>query len=237
MEQGLEALEEGKDEGVHEPQLPIKTGMAALSRALKRKEADVLEAEQSLEGAKHWKEEAIKKVATDEERLAVLRAEQRKCAEQYQQAALESSSEVLGGPLWECWQVLSELPQRLLTSWRQRSLRRCKDCSFLSRSSWVKGPRELLRRSKKQEAADAAAKAKEDGADSAAAGTSARVKRPRREEGDEQPDMDVFDAEQAVAAGMGPELLAKLPPGAKEVMAHLIEQYRSSPESGSPAGP
>ena len=83
---------------------------------------------------------------------------------------------------------------------------------------------------KEQEAADAAAKAKEDGADSAAAGTSARVKRPRREEGDEQPDMDDFDAEQAVAAGMGPELLAKLPPGAKEVMAHLIEQYRSPPE-------
>ena len=85
---------------------------------------------------------------------------------------------------------------------------------------------------KEQEAAEAAAKAKEDGADSAAAGASARVKRPRREEGDEQPDMDDFDAEQAVAAGMGPELLAKLPPGAKEVMAHLIEQYRSPPESG-----
>ena len=81
---------------------------------------------------------------------------------------------------------------------------------------------------KEQEAAEAAAKAKEDGADSAAAGASTRVKRPRREEGDEQPDMDDFDTDQAVAAGMGPELLAKLPPGAKEVMAHLIEQYRSS---------
>ena len=86
---------------------------------------------------------------------------------------------------------------------------------------------------KEQEAAEAAAKAKEDGADNAAAGASARVKRPRREAGYGQPeDMDDFDADQAVAAGMGPELLAKLPPGAKEVMAHLIEQYRSSPDSG-----
>ena len=89
MEQGLEPPEECKDDKeVHEPQLPIKTGMAALSRALKRKEADVQEAEQSLEGAKHWQEEAVKKVAAAEERLATLREERRKCAEQYQQAAL-----------------------------------------------------------------------------------------------------------------------------------------------------
>ena len=87
-----------------------------------------------------------------------------------------------------------------------------------------------------QEAAEAA-KAKEEGADSAAAGASVRAKRPRRDEGDWQPDMDDFDAEQAVAAGMGPELLAQLPPGAKEVMAHLIEQYRSPSESGQHGGP
>ena len=79
---------------------------------------------------------------------------------------------------------------------------------------------------KEQEAAEAEARAKEEGAD-VAAGASARAKRPRREEGGEQPGMDDFNAEQAVAAGMGPELLAQLPPGAKEVMAHLIEQYRS----------
>ena len=111
LEQGLEPLEEANcDQEVHEPQLPIKTGMAALARALKRKEADVLEAEQALEGAKHWQEEAFKQVAAEEKRLATLREERRKCAEQYQQAALESSSEVLGGPLWECWQLLSGLP-------------------------------------------------------------------------------------------------------------------------------
>ena len=66
--------------------------------ALKRKEAEVLEAEQVLEGTKHWQEEAVKKVAAAEERLATMREERRKCAEQYQQAALESSNEVLEGP-------------------------------------------------------------------------------------------------------------------------------------------
>ena len=85
---------------------------------------------------------------------------------------------------------------------------------------------------KEQEAAEAAAKAKEKEADSAAAGAPTRVKRPRGEGGEEQPDMDDFDAELAVARGMGPELLAKLPPGAKEVMAHLIELYRGSPGAG-----
>ena len=82
---------------------------------------------------------------------------------------------------------------------------------------------------KEQEAAEAAARAKEEEAARAAEGAPARAKRPRREEGEEQPGMDDFDAEQAVAAGMGPELLAQLPPGAKEVMAHLIEQYRGPP--------
>ena len=84
---------------------------------------------------------------------------------------------------------------------------------------------------------EAAARAKEEEAARAAEGGPARAKRPRREEGEEQPGMDDFDAEQAVAAGMGPELLAQLPPGAKEVMAHLIEQYRSPPESGRHGGP
>ena len=83
---------------------------------------------------------------------------------------------------------------------------------------------------KEQEAAEATARAKEEEAARAAEGAPARAERPRREEGEEQPGMDDFDAEQAVAAGMGPELLAQLPPGAKEVMAHLIEQYRSPPE-------
>ena len=90
---------------------------------------------------------------------------------------------------------------------------------------------------KEREAAEAEARAKEGGAGSAAAGVPARAKRPRREGGEEQPDMDDFDAELAVARGMGPELLAKLPPGAKEVMAHLIGLYRSSTGSGWPAGP
>ena len=57
-----------------------------------------------------------------------------------------------------------------------------------------------------------------------------------REGGEEQQGMDDFDADLAVARGMGPELLAKLPPGAKEVMAHLIELYRSA-GSGQSAGP
>ena len=82
---------------------------------------------------------------------------------------------------------------------------------------------------KEREAAEAEAKAKEEAADGAAAGASARAKRPRREDGEEQLGMDDFDADQAVAAGMGPELLAQLPPGAKEAMAHLIQQHRAPP--------
>ena len=49
-------------------------------------------------GAKHWQEEAITRDGEAEERLASLREERRKCAELYQQVALESSSEVLDGP-------------------------------------------------------------------------------------------------------------------------------------------
>ena len=85
---------------------------------------------------------------------------------------------------------------------------------------------------REKEAAEAAGRAEEGEADRAAAGAPTRAKRPRGEGGEDWPDMGDFDAEQAVAAGMGPELLAQLPPGAKEVMAHLIEQYRSSPGPG-----
>ena len=66
----------------------------------------------------------------------------------------------------------------------------------------------------------------------AAAGTSAEARKPRKEGGEDRPGMDDFDAELAVARGMGPELLAKLPPGAKEAMAHLIELYRRPPGAG-----
>ena len=56
LEQGLVPLEEPSPEedggGSPRPQLPVKGGAAALSKSLRRKEAEVLEAEQELEGAK-----------------------------------------------------------------------------------------------------------------------------------------------------------------------------------------
>ena len=77
-----------EEEGSSEPKLPIKYGAAALSRALRKRGCQVLEAEQELEGAKRRHQEAAKCMEESEERLARVREEQRKCAELYRKAAV-----------------------------------------------------------------------------------------------------------------------------------------------------
>ena len=203
------------EQAVHEPQMPIvETEMASPSRALKRKEADVREAEQSLDGAKRWQEEAIREMAAAKAGLAVLREEHKRCAEQYQQAALEAAdlleaeeSQRVQGLLAPCQEVLEE------------------------------GARSDA--GKTVQAAAGAVEVMDEGADDAAgAGASGRVKRQRGEEGDGQPDVGDLDAEQVGgAAGRRLELLAELPPGAMGVMAHPIEQCCSPQGSGQLPGP
>ena len=78
----------------------------------------------------------------------------------------------------------------------------------------------------------AAEKAKEGVPDCVGAGAAARPKRPIRESGEEQPGMDDFDPDQAVAEGLGPELLARLPDGGKEAMVKLLVQHRLPAGSG-----
>ena len=180
-------------------------------------------------GGKHWQQEAIKRVGEAEERLASLREERRKCAELYQQAALESSSEVLDGP------SIGVLASALKVAPKAADYLEAEEAQRVQ--GLLASLKEVLdggakRAAEKEEQEAAAAKTKEDVPDSVGAGAAARAKRPSKESGEEQPDMDDFDADQAVAAGLGPELLGKLPPGAKEVMAHLIEQYRLPAGSG-----
>ena len=69
-----------EEEGGSEPKLPIRCGAAALSRALRKRGCQVLEAEQELEGAKRRHQEAAKCREESEEKLARVCEEQRRCA-------------------------------------------------------------------------------------------------------------------------------------------------------------
>ena len=243
---------EEEEGGGSEPKLPIRYGAAALSRALRKRGSQVLEAEQELEGAKRRHQEATKCMEESEEKLAVVREEQRKCTELYQKAAQEAPGGALGGPSFGVLAAFLNVAPKAALFLEADEAQRAQEL-LGSLKELLEGGARRAARWDEQKAAAASGRAKEggpagagDGADaagpkedeagSAAAGASAKVKKPRREGGEEQPDMDDFDAELAVARGMGPELLAKLPPGAKEVMAHLIELYRSA-GPGQPAGP
>ena len=79
------------EQEVHEPQLPTKSGMAAFSKELWKKDATVQGAKRALEKVKRWREQVAEKVAAAEARLAAMREARRICAAQYQQAVLESA--------------------------------------------------------------------------------------------------------------------------------------------------
>ena len=94
-----------EEEGGSEPKMPIRGrlaeiryGAAALPRALRKRGSLVLDVEQELEEAKRRHKEAAKCMEESEEKLAVVREEQRKCTELYQKAAQEAPCGVPGGP-------------------------------------------------------------------------------------------------------------------------------------------
>ena len=137
-----------------------------------------------------------------------MREARRVCATQYQQAVLESA-DFLGAE--EAQRV-----QGLLASLEEA----------------LEGGAKRAAGKAEQEATEAA-EAEDEGAGSDAGdGAPVRGKRQRREEGDGQPDMEDFGAEQAGAAGMGPELLARPPPGVEKAMARIAERHRTPPGPG-----